>query len=112
MRARESKFMNMTNKTIEPAKYWRMNKKWPELLGKEGRVVAATTIRVAPPNHQAAAPYDYLLIELGEGSRIELMAVSGQELKTNDKVRLVLRRTRTNERAGLVNYQLKAEKMV
>lgn len=97
--------------SIKPAKYWRLAQKWSEYLGARGRVLAATTIRVASPTHQALAPYGYILLELTTGERLEVMSTRDQSLEPEDEVELVLRRTRADDAKGVINYQLKAKRI-
>ena len=94
-------------KTIE---YWRSNKKWNKLLGKTGKVITNTFIRVAPPEQEGLAPYSYLLVDFGD-QKLEMMGVAHQEFKIGDQVKAVLRKIKKENSEEILVYGLKAEKI-
>ena len=97
---------------IKPANYWRQSKKWAQWLGCEGRVVAATYIKMAGSSHVLATPYAYVVVEFDEiKERKELMGVGHEQLQTGDRVKCVLRKNPSLDRAGLVEYVLKVAKI-
>jgi uncharacterized OB-fold protein len=97
---------------IKPANYWRRSKKWSQWLGCEGRVVAATHIKVAGSAHALSAPYAYVIVKFdGVKERKELMGAGHEQLRAGDRVRCVLRRNPSLDKAGLVEYLLKAVKV-
>jgi uncharacterized OB-fold protein len=96
---------------MKPQANWRQNKDWPNRLGQIGKVIASTFIRVAPEGREAFAPYSFVLVELENCERLELMGVPGEELQTGDQVKLVLRRIEEPDESGVIAYGLKAEKI-
>ncbi len=97
---------------IKPADYWRQSKRWAQWLGREGRVIAATYIKVAGSAHVLAAPYAYVVVKLnGVKEKKELMGVGHERLQTGDRVRCVLRKNPSLDQIGLIEYVLKAAKI-
>lgn len=95
---------------MKPAEYWRKSKQWRELILREGTVVQSTLIHVPPSDQAIFAPYSFLLVKL-EDKVVEVMGTPGTTFKTGDKVRLVLRRTASNQASEPIPYGLKAEKI-
>lgn len=93
-----------------PAKYWRKNKDWARLLGETGVVIASTAIRITSPQYKQFVPYDLAIINVGS-QKLELMACHGQKLTKGDRVRLVLRKAAAGSSSGLIDYQLKLNKI-
>ncbi len=106
------KFKKTMQQTIthKPAKYWRQNKKWAKWLGKQGKVLVSTYIKIAGAEHQLIAPYSFAVIEFGD-QRLELMGVGHERLKPGDRVECVLRKNPSTDKTGLIEYQLKAKKI-
>lgn len=95
---------------MHPAKYARLNKQWKSFLGKTGRVVVSTYIRVAGSEHLMAAPYSLAIIEFGKKKK-ELMGVGHQKLKAGDRVECVLRKGSKKSSSDPLEYQLKVKKI-
>jgi uncharacterized OB-fold protein len=104
----------MTNESIHPsmnpASYWRASQNWHHLLGKEGVVIAMTTIYTPPPHLANFAPYCYGIVEVA-GKRHEVMGLPEQVLQTGDQVKFVLRRTAQPDSTGIIAYGLKVAKI-
>ena len=79
-----------------PAPYWRQTKKLPELLGKTGTVIFATTTTV--------------LVEI-QSQKYELIPSLDSQLKTGDKIICVFRRLSTPTQSGLIEYGIKVKKI-
>ncbi len=82
---------------INPAAYWRNNKKWKDLLGKEGRVLFSTWIS-----------YSFVLVEI-EGKKYEMMGVGNERIVKGDRVVCVLRRLSEPTKNGLIDYGIKVK---
>lgn len=95
---------------VSPAKYWRQNNTWQDFVGKTGKVVIATYIRVSSPELQDLLPYSFAIVDI-EGQRYEFMGEKGVELKKGDKVELVLRKKMSVSKASLINYGIKMVKI-
>ena len=93
---------------LSPVKLWRNQKKTRTLLGKEGRVVSLTYIRVPPLGFEAQAPYPVVLVDLGNTRTIgQLVDFSEAQLKVGQKVKAVLRRVRAPDPEGVIPYGMK-----
>lgn len=95
---------------ITPVQYWRANKEWAPWLGKRGRVVASTLIRVAEGPFSAWAPYSLVLVEFAHGERREFMGVGHDVCEPGEKVECVLRRLDTTDAREVIPYGLKVQK--
>ena len=85
--------------SLNPAHYWRENKKWQKLLGKTGEVIFSTW-----------ASYSFALVEI-EGHRYEMGGAGNEKLSRGDRVVCVLRRLSDQTKEGLVNYGLKVKRL-
>lgn len=94
---------------ISPVKIWRHQKKIAQLLGKEGKIISWTLIRVPPAGYEQEAPYPVVLVELVNGERIVSQLVDWQEknLAIGKKVRAVYRRIRKPDSEGIIPYGIK-----
>jgi len=92
------------------AQYKRQNQDWAKYLGKTGVVLASTYIRVAAADLSSAAPYSYVLVDLGEDKK-ELMGAGHELLQIGDKVQCVLRKISVDGTAGLIEYGIKVQKI-
>ena len=95
---------------VSPAKYWRENKKWSDLIGKAGKVIFATEIKVSSPELQEYLPYSFAIVEV-DGKKYEFMGEKGAKLKRGDKVELALRKNMSVEKSSLINYGIKLVKV-
>jgi uncharacterized OB-fold protein len=97
----------MTN----PAAYWRANKSWSEWLGKQGRVIGATRIRVAAPALEQSVPYSYVLADFGKAGKHEFIGAGHQEFAPGDHVKCVLRKIGESDPKSIIEYGIKLEKI-
>jgi len=95
---------------MQTIEYWRSNKSWKKLLGKKGRVLASTFIRVASPDQEELLPYSYLVVDFGT-EKMEMMGVAQQKFKIGDQVMAVLRKTKKEASSEIIVYGLKAQKV-
>ena len=95
-------------KTIE---YWRSNKSWKKLLGKKGKVLTSTFIRVSSPDQEELLPYSYLLVDFGT-EKMEMMGVAHQKFEIGDTVMAVLKKIKKEASSDIVVYGLKAQKFL
>jgi uncharacterized OB-fold protein len=84
-----------------PPSQWRKSQEIHKLIGKKAKVISFSNI--------CNGPY-IVMVELKEGKRImlELTSNNGPNLKINDQVVLVLRKSEVSEK-GLISYVLKAK---
>ena len=94
---------------ISPVKVWRHQKRIEKVLGREGRIVSFTLIRLAPPEFKHQAPYPVVLVELRDGERMvgQLVDFEKKDLKIGQKVKAVYRKTKEPDSEGVIPYGIK-----
>lgn len=96
---------------IQPATYYRQSQDWQHWLNKTGRVVVATTVRVAAPEFQELTPYSFVLVEFSDKStgktRHGFIGATNCEFKSGSRVKCVFRRLGTVSCQGLISYGIK-----
>jgi uncharacterized OB-fold protein len=97
----------MTN--ISPVKVWRHQKEIAYLLGREGKIISWTLVRVPPAGYEQEAPYPVVLVELEIGKRLvgQLVDWQNKDLKIGKRVKTVYRRTRQPDPEGVIPYGIK-----
>jgi len=92
-----------------PVKIWRNQKHIAKLLGKEGKIVSWTIVRVPPTGFSSLAPYPVVVVELVDGGRItaQLVDWTEKDLAFGTKVNVVVRRVSEPETEGVINYGIK-----
>lgn len=92
-----------------PVKIWRNQKKLSILIGKKGKVVSWTYIRIPPAGFENQAPYPVALIKLENGKTIIAQMVDYREkdLKFGQKVIAIIRRTMQTESGDVIPYGVK-----
>ena len=95
---------------VKPAAYWRKNKEWKNLLGKKGRIIFSTRVRVAGGGQKKWVPYSFVLVKI-EGKRYEMMGAGNEKLNAGDKVVCVLRRLSDSDPKGVIEYGIKVKKV-
>ncbi|MEK9143696.1 MAG: OB-fold domain-containing protein [Patescibacteria group bacterium] len=96
---------------LSPVKLWRNQKKVGEMLGRTGKIISWTTVRVPPADFSDQAPYPVALVELDGGGRItaQLVDWEDQNLKTGQKVANVVRRIIKPNTEGVIPYGIKVK---
>jgi len=94
---------------ISPVKIWRHQKKIASLLGKEGKIISFTFVRVPPQGYEKEAPYPVVLVELENGKRLVGQLVDWQEkdLILGRRVKAVYRRVKQPDSEGIIPYGIK-----
>lgn len=99
---------------MQPAHYYRQSKSWSKWIGKTGRVVGATLIRVAPPKFSRSAPYPLVIVEFSdpnsEKTQHTFVGVGHEIFQIGDEVKCVLRRMGQVNQSGLIPYGIKVKK--
>lgn len=92
-----------------PVKIWRNQKKLSILIGKKGKVVSWTYIRIPPAGFENQAPYPVALIKLENGKMIIAQMVDYREkdLKFGQKVVAIIRRTMQTASGDVIPYGVK-----
>lgn len=96
---------------MKPAQYWRQNKEWKKWLGRSGKVVASTIVRVAAPERTSFTPYSYVLVDFGQ-ERHEFMGVGHQVFEIGQEVECVLRKIAVLSQEELIPYGIKVQKKI
>ncbi len=94
---------------LSPVKLWRNQKKVADLVGKTGRIVAWTVVRVPPADFTDQAPYPAAIVELDRDGRITAQLVDWEEkhLTIGQKVITVVRRVVKPNLEGVIPYGIK-----
>lgn len=96
-----------------PVKIWRNQKNIAKLIGKTGKIVSWTVIRVPPADFMDQAPYPVVLVELESKERIAAQLVDWQpgHLAFGVAVRCVIRRVTHPDPDGVIPYGIKVTPM-
>jgi uncharacterized OB-fold protein len=96
---------------ISPVKIWRNQKKLSVLIGKKGKLVSWTLIRIPPAGFENQAPYPVALIKIDEGKTIIAQVVDYEEkdLKYGQKFITVIRRIMQTESSDVIPYGVKVK---
>lgn len=81
------------------------------MLGKHGRIVSWTVVRVPPAEFSYQAPYPVAVVKLTNGRNIiaQVVDCSEKDLKFNQKVVTVVRRTAKAESTEVIPYGIKVK---
>ncbi len=102
----------MTNSGItSPVKVWRNQKKIMKMLGKTGKIVSWTIIRVPPAEFSYQAPYPVAVVKLTGGRKIiaQVVDCSEDQIGFDRKVVTVVRRTSKPGTAAVIPYGIKVK---
>lgn len=93
-----------------PVKIWRNQKYITRLLGREGKIVSFTVVRVPPSEFSELAPYPVVVVALRGGERVtaQLVDWDAGNLVIGKKVKIILRRIREPSTEGIIPYGVKA----
>lgn len=81
------------------------------MLGREGKIISWTIVRVPPTGFAMLAPYPVVLVDLVNGPRMTAQLVDFEEkdLAVGRRVRVVLRRVSEPPTEGIIPYGLKVK---
>lgn len=96
---------------ISPVKVWRNQKNVAGKLGKTGKILSWTVIRVPPGDFIDQAPYPVVLVDLDGGERIQAQLVDSRDehLRVGQPVRTVIRRVTRPDADGVIPYGIKVK---
>lgn len=96
---------------LSPVKIWRNQKNLHTRLGKTGKIISWTVIRVPPEGFGIFAPYPVVIVELEDRSRMTVQMVdwNREHLKKSQKVVVVVRRACESMEDGVISYGLKVK---
>jgi uncharacterized OB-fold protein len=92
-----------------PVKIHRHQKETASLIGKKGKIVVWTIIRIATKLFSSQAPYPVAIVKLEQGDQVigQLVDWEEKDLKKGQKVVAVLRRSHTEDKESVITYTIK-----
>ena len=92
-----------------PVKLWRRQKNTSSLIGKKGKILQWTIIRIPAKSFMDQAPYPVVIVKMQNGENMIGQLVDWQEkdLAMGKEVVSVLRRLRTEEKEDVIYYNIK-----
>lgn len=93
-----------------PVKIHRHQKETTALIGKKGKIVVWTIIRIATKLFSSQAPYPVAIVKLDhEGRHVigQLVDWEDEDLKKGRQVVAVLRRSWTEDKENVITYTIK-----
>lgn len=81
------------------------------MLGRTGKIISWTIVRVPPADFSDQAPYPVALVELNDGGRITAQLVDWEDknLKTGQRAVTVVRRMVKPNTEGVIPYGIKVK---
>ena len=94
-----------------PVKIWRNQKKITKMLGRCGKIISWTIIRVPPSDFSYIAPYAVAIVKLDNGRNIivQVVDIGLDEIRTGQKVITVVRRTLRPDSNDVIPYGIKVK---
>lgn len=92
-----------------PVKIYRHQKETASLIGKKGKIVVWTIIRVATKLFSSQAPYPVAIVKLENDEQVigQLVDWEQEDLKEGRRVIAVLRRSHTEDKESVITYTIK-----
>lgn len=97
-----------------PVKVWRNQKKVARMLGKYGRIISWTVIRVPPSGFSFLAPYVVAVVKLTNGRNIiaQVVDCDPERIEFNQKVVTVVRKITRSGGDEVIPYGIKVKLFV
>ena len=95
--------------TTSPVKLWRRQKNVASLIGRKGKILLWTIIRVPSKSFVDQAPYPVVIVKVENRENMigQLVDWQKEDLKVGREVVCVLRRLSTEEKEGVIYYNIK-----
>ncbi|MEK7450969.1 MAG: OB-fold domain-containing protein [Patescibacteria group bacterium] len=92
-----------------PVKLWRRQKNTATLIGKKGKILQWTIIRVPAKSFMDQAPYPVVIVKMQNGENMigQLVDWQKKDLIIGKEVVAVLRRLRTEHADDIIYYNIK-----
>lgn len=92
-----------------PVTAWRQQRKNAPRIGRQGKILEWTLIRLPAASFKDQAPYPVVIAEMTNGERVigQLVDWQQDDLRKGRKVVSVLRRMYTNDAESVIQYILK-----
>jgi uncharacterized OB-fold protein len=96
---------------ISPVKVWRNQKFVSRMIGKTGRIISWTIIRVPPADFGFQAPYPVVIVEFKNGDRCtaQMVDYASKHFRVGQKVITVVRRTVQPQTDAVIPYGIKVK---
>ena len=96
---------------LSPVKLWRNQKKVGEMLGKTGKILSWTVVRIPPADFSDQAPYPVVLVELDGVGRMtaQLVDWDTKHLSVGQKIIAIVRRIVKPNNEGVIPYGIKVK---
>src|SRR3989344_5685261 len=93
-----------------PAEIWRSHKELHNYLGKRGRLIVWTKILVAPTGFEHQVPYLVGIVQVNdERMPVQIVDCNESELKTNQKMEVVIRKIGKAKSEDVIEYGVKVK---
>lgn len=94
---------------ISPVKLWRRQKNTSSLIGKKGKILNWTIIRIPAKSFVDQAPYPVVIVKMQNGENMigQLVDWQQKDLTAGKEVISVLRRLRTEGKEDVIYYHIK-----
>jgi len=95
--------------TTSPVKLWRRQKNVSSLIGKKGKILQWTIIRIPAKSFVDQAPYPVVIVKVQNGENMigQLVDWQKEDLRVGREVACVLRRLSTEEKEAVIYYNIK-----
>lgn len=92
-----------------PVKLWRRQENTAQLIGKKGKILQWTMIRVSAKSFVDQAPYPVIIVKMQNGENMigQLVDWQSKDLIIGKEVVAVLRRLRTEGKEDVIYYNIK-----
>ncbi len=92
-----------------PVKLWRRQKNTASLIGKKGKILQWTIIRIPAKSFMDQAPYPVVIVKMQNGENMigQLVDWQQKDLVVGKDVVAVLRRLRTEDKDDIIYYNIK-----
>jgi len=92
-----------------PVKLWRRQKDTTSLIGKKGKILQWTMIRVPSKSFASQAPYPVVIVEMENKKNMigQLVDWQKEDLKNGREIITVLRRHATQDKESVIPYIIK-----
>ncbi|MDP2638016.1 MAG: OB-fold domain-containing protein [Candidatus Levybacteria bacterium] len=92
-----------------PVKLWRRQKNVASLIGKKGKILLWTIIRVPGKSFVGLAPYPVVIVKMEDGEKMigQLVDWDEKDLRPGRQIISVLRRLRTEDKEDIIQYNIK-----
>jgi uncharacterized OB-fold protein len=94
---------------VTPVKLWRRQKHTKTLIGKKGKLLLWTIIRVPARVFIPQAPYPVVIVKMKDGTKMvgQLVDWHEKDLVVGREIVAVLRRSRIEDTEEVLSYQIK-----